>query len=324
MNLRLAWIDWMKTIGITLVVFGHFHTSWSRFICVFHVPLFFLISGMLCKVEMDKKVFWKKLFYNLVLPMVIICNTKFLISDVLFSNSLETLIDNLLFQNLNLILGKIDRVLGTCWFIYTLVVMKVLYQYAYKVSLYLGCIFLLIAYFLHNQDLLLASKGSALQNVLLSYVFFVIGTKLHPFRASLIDLTSRKTDLALILTSIVGVGYIGLYHGVVDVSYFHYGKSLIAFVCGGILGSIIIFEVTKYLNSLDFSFIRIVSLGTIVILGFHGMIVSLLLGCFVGGDNLLAVMFTVLLVAVFIPAIRFTERYLPYLIGKYRVKKIFE
>ena len=42
---RMVWIDWMKAIGIYLVVLGHFFSVGEKFIYVFHVPLFFLISG---------------------------------------------------------------------------------------------------------------------------------------------------------------------------------------------------------------------------------------------------------------------------------------
>ena len=36
---RLAWIDWMKALGIYLIVLGHFYSVGEKFIYVFHVPL---------------------------------------------------------------------------------------------------------------------------------------------------------------------------------------------------------------------------------------------------------------------------------------------
>ena len=52
---RVAWIDWMKTIGIYFIVLGHFFSIGYKFIYVFNVPLFFLISGFLCKKEKDNR-----------------------------------------------------------------------------------------------------------------------------------------------------------------------------------------------------------------------------------------------------------------------------
>lgn len=58
---RLNWVDWAKTFGIFLVVFGHsFNPSsseWSwelellNLIYSFHMPLFFFLSGYLFKVK---------------------------------------------------------------------------------------------------------------------------------------------------------------------------------------------------------------------------------------------------------------------------------
>ena len=48
---RLIWIDWAKALAITLVVFGHTPIEKGNFlqnyIVVFHMPLFFFISGFL-------------------------------------------------------------------------------------------------------------------------------------------------------------------------------------------------------------------------------------------------------------------------------------
>lgn len=67
---RFDWIDWMKALGIYLVVLGHFNTVGNQFVYVFHVPLFFVISGFLCKRECDGRLFWQKLWYNLAVPFL--------------------------------------------------------------------------------------------------------------------------------------------------------------------------------------------------------------------------------------------------------------
>ena len=69
---RQNWLDWMKAIGIVLIVYGHFFSFYNRYVYVFSVPLFFVISGFLCRRETDTKLFWKKLWYNLVVPLLLI------------------------------------------------------------------------------------------------------------------------------------------------------------------------------------------------------------------------------------------------------------
>ncbi len=44
---KYDWIDWMKALGIYLVILGHFFSVGEEFIYVFHVPLFFLVAGLL-------------------------------------------------------------------------------------------------------------------------------------------------------------------------------------------------------------------------------------------------------------------------------------
>ena len=80
---RLEWIDWMKALGIYLIVLGHFYSIGEKFIYVFHVPLFFVISGFLNKKEADGQVFWKKLWYNLAVPMLIMAILNLIIHSIL-------------------------------------------------------------------------------------------------------------------------------------------------------------------------------------------------------------------------------------------------
>ena len=48
---RKIYIDWMKIIGIYLVVAGHFFPIYNQYVYVVSAPLFFFISGFLSKIE---------------------------------------------------------------------------------------------------------------------------------------------------------------------------------------------------------------------------------------------------------------------------------
>lgn len=61
---RVLWIDILKGIGILAVVWGHFTSD--RFVCVFHMPLFFIVSGFLQK----PRDTWKCLRYSFLRLMV--------------------------------------------------------------------------------------------------------------------------------------------------------------------------------------------------------------------------------------------------------------
>ena len=57
---RLIWIDYMKVIGMYLIVAGHFFSIGNKYIYTFSVALFFCISGFLCKKEEDHRFFLEK------------------------------------------------------------------------------------------------------------------------------------------------------------------------------------------------------------------------------------------------------------------------
>lgn len=65
----MKWIDVVKGLGILLVVAGHiFIGDVSRLIYVFHMPLFFIVGGMLFKINHDKIGFFYKKIVHLILP----------------------------------------------------------------------------------------------------------------------------------------------------------------------------------------------------------------------------------------------------------------
>lgn len=67
---HIAWIDTCKGIGIIAIVIGHTQhgTFLSRFIYIFHMPLFFFLSGYLHTVTPGLKRYCKKKAIHLLLP----------------------------------------------------------------------------------------------------------------------------------------------------------------------------------------------------------------------------------------------------------------
>ena len=132
-NKHLYWIDWMKAIGITLIVFGHFASPHHVYAYVFSVPLFFLISGFLSKREESHTLFGKKIWHNLIVPMLIICTINYLyVCARHFISPLDGVCpDNPLIFVAKLLLG-INKSVTNLWFVYTLVILKIILQYLPK------------------------------------------------------------------------------------------------------------------------------------------------------------------------------------------------
>jgi polysaccharide biosynthesis protein PslL len=72
MQTRIDWIDPLKGIGILAVVIGHISTGYIQvWLYLFHMPLFYFISGYLFKPSTQIRQFFYKKVLNLLLPYLI-------------------------------------------------------------------------------------------------------------------------------------------------------------------------------------------------------------------------------------------------------------
>ena len=78
---RIEWLDFLKGIGIILVIVGHSFRDkmlMDSFIAdfiysiiyVFHMPLFFFLSGITLNTDIEFKIFLKKRVKGLLIPLI--------------------------------------------------------------------------------------------------------------------------------------------------------------------------------------------------------------------------------------------------------------
>ena len=177
---RIIWIDWMKVIGMYFIIVGHIFPVGHNYIYVFSVPLFFYVSGFLCKRESENILFWKKLFKSLILPCLLIC-IIWLIYDTVTQLRLGIFCwENILLRIKNWLLGMHGyRMkgggLGMCWFIYTLMICKIIYQYSKSNILIHGAILAscMVTAFIYNCSN--SHLCNSVLNASLAYPFFYGG-----------------------------------------------------------------------------------------------------------------------------------------------------
>lgn len=245
-NKHFFWIDWMKTIGITLIVFGHFASPHNVYAYVFSVPLFFLISGFLSKREENHTIFWKKIWHNLIVPMLIICTINYLyvcarhyISPIegFFPDTPPIFIAKLL-------LG-VHKSVETLWFVYTLIILKIILQYLPKPWLHcvLFAVCLATAFCINEYKLTLLGKSlyytpCAITSVFVSYPFYMIGYWLRNLREAFNKYHTQSVSAYFILIACaLIVFYCGHNHSVVKLYICRYGDSILLFLLGGMAGS---------------------------------------------------------------------------------------
>ena len=314
---RFVWLDWMKFFGIYFIVLGHFSPKYDEFIYVFNVPLFFIISGFLMKRENTFKLFLKKNIYNLILPMIIAVVLNYFYVVVVFDGNK----DDILYVIYSIIIGN-HEYLGACWFIYTLFIMKTMYQilpppFCKYFSMAIFAILTIIAIYLFNNDLFYANS---VVNVCLSYQFFYVGFILKKYKTWLNNLKSKKILCSLFFISVLIVYLCGRFNGKVFIFNNSYGEYFIPYLLGGVFGTVAIYVVSKWLNKIELSLVSDISVGSIIIVGLHWHLIRYVR--FIANMLCVPSMISALfLVLCFIPLIAFCKKYFPYAIGLYRVKR---
>lgn len=322
---RLIWIDWMKAVGMYLIVAGHFFSLYHKYIYIFSVPVFFVISGFLTKREENHTLFWKKIWYNLVIPMIIICGITYVMHLVAMLRGGLYFFDYIYKFPLNALKGNTSA-LGRCWFIYTLIAIKILYQYLPKKTYKLVMIsmgMLSISWILNTYSLLIsATDTNAIINVCLAFPFFLFGIYLRPYRNFFDRFNKFSMELIIFLISILVIISCGKFNGYVWMYANIYGESIILFIIGGLAGSCALFILCKWLTRKigDSKVISDISKGSIIILGFHFTLITLLPRPTQISISVAIIDYIIagVIVLLFVPVIRFSEKYFPSLIGKYR------
>ena len=320
---RFDWIDWMKVIGIYFIVYGHLFSFGEKFIYVFNVPLFFFISGFLCKKEVNKEVFWKKLWYNLVVPMLIISliNNLYYCAQLIYWDSFD--FKNLAVIIFNVICGFHSGV-HECWFIYTLIVLKIIFQFSSGKGLpiFLFFLFLCIAYLYNHLDLLGISSviddPNSIVNVFTAYPFFALGGYVKNHSDFLNKFDGKLTLGVVFVVSLFLIFICGHYNDYVWMWKCGYGGNFVLFLIGGVSGTCCIYALSKILGSCP-QLVTTISRGTILILGFNMALIELIRRFFQA--SLADFGFAFIIVLCFIPVIMLAERFFPLIMGKYRLKK---
>lgn len=317
-NIRLNWLDWMKVIGMYLIVYGHFSSYGHKFIYTFSVPLFFMISGFLFKKEENIRFFFKKNFYNLIVPMLIlvtIIQIRFVVPLVIKGTFELSQIPTII---LGIIVGN-QKILGSCWFIYTLFLIKILQQIIQSskrwkgLQIFVFIIFSGICILLSHLEIF---AQNAIINTFLSYQFFVIGFMLKRYISVFNKVMKIYQGVFVIIVAYLITYLCSKYNGNVWCYINDYGKSFALYLIGGLSGSTIIFVMSKFLDKVQSSLVTTISSGSIIILGLHYELIK-----FFKISPELDFLSAFLILILFIPIIRICEKKAPILIGTYRIKK---
>lgn len=324
---RKNWIDWMKTLGMLAIIWGHcFPTNFSPFLYSFSVCAFFVISGYLVRKESSQRVFWSKLFHTLLIPYLFFSVLK-AIQTVFSSDGLISLFAITTgFHSIGDVTGC-----GKLWFIYTLIILKIIFQY-YASTASRRIILLVLSFagaitYSYYTDELTWAVG----NALISMPFFLLGFQLKhsccfsKMESKFLSIARWKTSIMVFMSALLT--YVVSYFN--DEAWMYkgeYGNSIVLFSIAGLSGVFFLFTLSCLLNKVRYKGCQVISVGSIAILAYHQDINHPMLEWvrMQEWSALLSDMATLLVstitLLVFIPIIYIISRYLPFAIG-YRVVK---
>lgn len=121
---RIEWLDIAKGIGIFLVVYAHARAPYNSYIYNFHMPFFFLISGILYKPGGELKKYILRKVQTLYIPFVS-WNLLFIIGKSILRH--QDISPEYIVQVI-LTLQKDGEFLGATWFLGALFLVTVIYK----------------------------------------------------------------------------------------------------------------------------------------------------------------------------------------------------
>lgn len=318
------WIDWAKVILIYLMVVGHaFPADWlQRPIYSFHMPAFFLISGMLYHEH-----HWLRTLKSFGVPLIVFSLVNFIIwllPKIPHGVDFSGIAERVFVPYWGSETDEVDYLylFPGCWFVFALLFGRMLMGdiplFRKSRNVPLPMISILCAYLLLEQYLFPA-------NPLVSYKFYRVVSAL-PFlffgyslrERNLVESISGKVCALLFVIYIVASELQGL----PNMLNLRWGVCYPLFFIVAIVGSLSLFSFCHYLPSNQI--VGVLSKGTLFVLAFNfNILVTLRILCeklgigWVTSLNTLYAMFAgvIALVICYWP-IKFLLKYCPVLLGK--------
>ena len=282
--IRINWIDWAKAIAITMVVFGHLPMEKGnyllRYITVFHMPLFFFISGYLTKTGRPIKALFSKYMTSLIWPYIIyniIFYPYWLIRYYIDNgNNLGPIYDWTAKPTIGTLLLQHDSnfscsLNGVTWFIAALIVMRIILDTIIRWRhgehlLYLFSILCIVGYTANEHYL--ATTNLTPIGFMKCFPFYFLGFKLKD--SHLMNNTNRENCIKQILIGFV----ISNICFIVSRQHPSFTVNTVTFYTICISAILYVLAFCRLLNDFHSEIIENISIGTLMIMGLHWMAIG--------------------------------------------------
>jgi len=235
-------VDISRFLGIFFIIWGHTYCPWTIIIYSFHIPLFFILSGIYHKEKTDFFVFLKKKANRIVIPYLFFSLASYLFYMLWYAVFLG--IDKFDFLNILNIFAVKNTVSEPLWFFVSLFEVALIYFFLRKSissNLVLGfCLFIfcLIGYLLSPVRFPYWINYFHIASSVSMLLFYGFGNLvLKPYRKQ-ITTNSYAINL-LILISLFTILLLASRHiRGIDVNTNRYDMNLVVYLVAALAGSI--------------------------------------------------------------------------------------
>ncbi len=344
---RISYLDMARGIGMVLVVMGHvtyINSALRHFITAFHMPLFFLISGILLEIKKEEEnnyscLFRKKL-QRIMIPYVVFSLASFVVESTrIWIKGLDewNVVLRQLFQSCCL------QGVSTLWFLPALLVSELLFIGIRKKTNHIGTILITIGivvgcYLLNDYEQVFyqyhaVSRFYRLLHDVCSMIIrnlFCVGFICMGYYLSRWLMKKTKSCLQDVISLLIFaiIGYVAIQNGgAADLRFMQIG-SLLMYMLGAIGGGMTIILLCKCLQGVLYSPFRrameFYGSNSLIIMvthmDFRILYISILIAQRVFNrvpvHTLFCILIVVLVFILEIPLIWFINRYLPFVLGK--------
>lgn len=317
---RLDYLDIAKGIGILLVVFAHvfaFNPSIRdgvlvKWIYSFHMPLFFIVSGILLRYKgnFDIKKFIFSRVRGLLVPYFFFSFVSILVFA--FVTDFNDWIVKELFRRTVIGVG-----IQTLWFLPAIFFSEVIFVFLkkivkndYVIGIIVSLLFICSTFITSENRLLLIFFGRIFVGLAYLYIGYVLFDIFH----------SKMINNMLLICICVLQVITSQMNGLVDLNTMVFNNRLL-YVFNSVLGSYVVIQFCKVIN---LRLLIYLGRNSLIIMFLHMNLIYLFRKCV--GINVyqygLGCLFGVILVLIEIPIIECINRWLPFLIGKwYKTRK---
>lgn len=256
MNKRNLYIDVIKGLAMILVVIGHLDTKgqFSRdMIYAFHMPLFFILSGLFVHTESDFKSYFAKTFKTLYVPYAVFVMFDLVlccISSLVKGNSLSI---DVIKSDLLALAGfgfcKHNRAL---WFLFALFVIKIVYYFVSRHIVLKVLTMLAAGAFVFFAGGMEARKGLLFAVLLPGLFFFIFGNLLKKQVLSMPDYVKRApVPFAAVSIAVAALFLYSVSRNLcIDMTQYIYGNPILYYL-NSFLGTFVVMVLCCYLTRLN-------------------------------------------------------------------------